>query len=125
MNFLFLVFLSLFQLHDVQAGNEKDKIVKCSLKHIPHAKTWINQQYYNTFDKFKHCAISCYLDLRCPRAQVGLIGILKEIRDAMGYGNAEWADIRADFYGLKLVRKKMAFNDEDCARKCDEKYPGP
>jgi hypothetical protein len=48
---------------------------------------------------------------------------MKEIRDAFGPGNAEIADLKADFYGLRLVRKKLAINDEECARECDERYP--
>ena len=123
MKFLAFVLFNLSLITFSFARTEKEKMIRCSLKNIPSAQSWVNEQYYNTYDKFKHCAVSCYLDLRCPRAQVGLVGILKEVRDAMGYGNAEWADIKADFYGLKLVRKKLAISDDDCARKCDEKYP--
>jgi hypothetical protein len=125
MKFLLFIALNLILLNFSFAETRREKIVRCSLKHIPAAQAWINEQYYNSYDKFKHCAVSCYLDLRCPRGQVGLVGILKEVKDAFGPGNAELADIKADFYGLKLVRKKLASTDEDCARKCDEKYPKP
>lgn len=104
---------------------KSDKMIRCTLREVPNAQTWIDQQYYNTYDKFKHCAVSCYLSLRCGKGQVGLIGILKEVRDAFGYGNAEIADIRADFYGIKLARKKIATSDELCGIKCDARYPGP
>ena len=123
MKLILLLMITLFTTPTSFAKSEK--MIRCTLREIPNAQKWIDEQYYNTYDKFKHCAVSCYLGLRCGKGQVGLIGVLKEIRDAFGYGNAEIADIKADFYGIKLVRKKLATSDELCGIKCDERYPKP
>ena len=93
----------------------------CTYKNIPKAQVWIDKQT-NRYDKFKHCAVSCYLTLRCRPGQVRAVGLLKEFRDSFGYGNAEVADIRANFYGINLAQKKIALRDEDCSRICGENF---
>jgi hypothetical protein len=115
--FLALMFMFMSLAH----ANSHDKNLLCSYRNIPQAQVWVDEQR-NTYDKFKHCAVSCYLTLRCSAIQVRAVGVLKEFRDLLGYGNAEIADIEADFYGVKLAKKKIARHDEDCSRICDERF---
>lgn len=93
----------------------------CTYRNLKPAQKWIDEQN-NSFDKFKHCAVSCYLALRCSAAEVKTVGVLKEFRDLLGYGNPEMADIKADFFGVNLAEKKVARHDEDCSRICDENF---
>jgi hypothetical protein len=123
--FILIIFVTTLSAQTHARLNSQKIVLKCSLNHIPQAKIWIADQHYNSFDKFKHCGVSCYLSLRCNRGEVGLVGILKEVWDAFGPGNAEFADMKADFYGISLVKKKIAINDEECARECDEHFPMP
>jgi len=115
-----IIFLSFFLLPMANA-KATHKNILCTYKNIPLAQKWVDEQR-NTYDKFKHCAVSCYLTLRCSAMQVRTVGVLKEFRDLLGYGNPEIADIKADFYGVKLAKKKIAIHDEDCSRICDETY---
>ena len=117
----FLPFILMFMHMSLAHANSPRKTLLCSYRNIPHAQVWVDEQR-NTYDKFKHCAVSCYLTLRCPARQVRAVGVLKEFRDLLGYGNAEIADIKADFYGVKLAKKKIALHDEDCSRICDERF---
>lgn len=116
-----VLFLVLFTLMPLAHAESSDKKLLCSYQNIPAAQTWVDEQL-NTYDKFKHCAVSCYLALRCPAMQVRVVGVLKEFRDLFRNGNPEIADIRADFYGVKLAKKKIARHGEDCSRICDERY---
>ena len=116
-----LPFIFMFMQMSLAHANSPRKTLLCSYRNIPHAQVWVDEQR-NTYDKFKHCAVSCYLTLRCPARQVRAVGVLKEFRDLLGYGNAELADIKADFYGVKLAKRKIARHDEDCSRICDERY---
>jgi hypothetical protein len=52
-----------------------------------------------------------------------VVGVLKEFYDAMGYGNAEFADLIADLKGIRLVKKQQAKHDTDCVQLCDRMYP--
>jgi hypothetical protein len=98
------------------------KKLRCTVSHLDQAKKWSETQA-NRYDKFKHCAVSCYLSLRCPRREVLAVGVMKEFYDAMGYGNAEIADLIADLKGIKIVKKKQAKHDSDCVQLCDQMYP--
>lgn len=93
----------------------------CSYRNLKPAQTWLAEQN-NSYDKFQHCAVSCYLARRCSATEVRAVGVLKEFRDLLGYGNPEMADIEADFYGVNLAEKKIARHDEDCSRICDENF---
>ena len=116
-----LPFIFMFMQMSLAHANSPRKTLLCSYRNIPHAQVWVDEQR-NTYDKFKHCAVSCYLTLRCKAGQVRAVGVLKEFRDVLGYGNAEIADIKANFYGVKLAKKKIALHDEDCSRICDERF---
>ena len=76
-----------------------------------------------TFDKFKHCAVSCLLTLRCSALDVLELGIIKELADVVGPGNAEMNDLRADYYGVSLATSLKAKNDKSCMAQCHVKYP--
>lgn len=93
----------------------------CSYRNLKPAQAWLAEQN-NSFDKFQHCAVSCYLARRCSTMEVRAVGVLKEFRDFLGYGNPEMADIEADFFGVNLAEKKIARHDEDCSRICDENF---
>jgi hypothetical protein len=118
--FVFLIFISFPVFSSVEL--EREKALICVQKYIPSAQKWIDEQTYNGYDKFKHCAVSCYLSLRCSRPQVRMVGVLKEVYDMFGPGHAEIADIKADFYGVRLVKKEIAHDDDDCAEFCDERF---
>ena len=98
------------------------KRLTCSRSHIPQAQKWIEPQSSRS-DKFKHCAVSCYLRLRCSSREVLLVGALKEFYDAMGYGNPEFADFLADYRGMRLAQDGRARQDNDCVRLCSQQYP--
>ncbi len=105
-----------------QSSRLDAKRLRCTVSHLDQAKKWSETQV-NRYDKFKHCAVSCYLSLRCPRREVLAVGVMKEFYDAMGYGNAELADLIADLKGIKIVKKKQAKHDGDCVQLCDQMYP--
>jgi len=105
-----------------QSSRLDAKNLRCTVSHLDQAKKWSETQV-NHYDKFKHCAVSCYLSLRCPRREVLAVGVMKEFYDAMGYGNAEIADLIADLKGIRLVKKNQAKHDSDCVQLCDQMYP--
>jgi hypothetical protein len=78
-----------------------------------------------TTDKWKHCALSCMLARRCGAEDSFLIGIIKELADLVGPGNAEWADLRADADGVTLWRIGLGKSDLMCKEQCATLYPSP
>lgn len=102
-------------------GIEANSKLFCALSNVSEAKRWVENQA-NTYDKFKHCSVSCYLTLRCNATEVWMVGALKEFKDLFDDGNAEVADLRADEYGISLVTKGKAGYDAECVRQCDAKY---
>lgn len=92
----------------------------CSLK---HAKTIIPiAEKHSSYDKNRHCTVSCMLAIRCNDNEVLLVGILKEVKDFFGPGEADKEDIVADRYGVDLVRYKRAKTDKECLDQCDLRY---
>lgn len=75
-----------------------------------------------TTDKFKHCALSCQLALRCSAIDTMNLGILKEVWDLVSPGNAEWKDIEADAKGIRFAITKQAVTDNECNNKCNNIY---
>jgi hypothetical protein len=69
-------------------------------------------------DKTKHCALSCYLALRCGSLESFHVGVIKEIMDLFGAGQAEWADLRANQQGITLARARRAKNQTQCLNEC-------
>lgn len=76
-------------------------------------------------DKWKHCALSCMLARRCGGNDSFMLGILKELADVVGPGNAEWADLVADSDGVTLWRLGMGRTDTMCKGNCASLYPNP
>lgn len=116
-----LLFFTLFFTHQLFAETQHKSIPICSTLFVSSVKT--KAEKMGSYDKFKHCAVSCMLTLRCPASDVLEIGILKELADVFGPGNAEMDDLEADFKGVDLVLQKKATNDDQCSSKCDKIYP--
>jgi len=93
----------------------------CTMDHLSESVRWVENQGVD-FDKFKHCAVSCYLTLRCSSVEVLAVGALKEFKDLFDEGNAEVADLQADRFGIALVTNGKADHDRDCARRCEQRY---
>jgi hypothetical protein len=120
MRLLALILLFTFSL-PTRATTKAEEILICSTLYYPYAKSWVDLQP-NQFDKFKHCAVSCFLALRCPASDVMQLGVLKEVIDFFGPGNAEYEDLKADAYGISLVTSKKVKEDKKCAIECDKRY---
>lgn len=50
-------------------------------------------------DPEKHCLASALMVQQCSRAEAWLAGWGKEVADALGAGDADWDDLRADRLG--------------------------
>ncbi len=74
-------------------------------------------------DKLKHCALSCMLSIHCPTPEVAVVGITKEIVDIFGPGNAEYADLQADYKGIEIYITNKVQKYDDCVRLCEVSYP--
>lgn len=74
-------------------------------------------------DKFKHCAVSCMLTLRCGGTDAFTLGLIKEVLDLMGFGEAEWEDIDANLVGIEFAEDDIALSDDDCIRECRVDFP--
>jgi RHS repeat-associated protein len=68
-------------------------------------------------DKYKHCVVSCHINVSCNGPTAVAAGIYKEVKDIFGPGNAEWADLEADWEGIKCEKKFT------CEKHCRQKYP--
>lgn len=73
-------------------------------------------------DKFKHCALSCQIGLRCSSTGTATLGLLKEIADLFGPGNSEWADMQANMKGIRYSRMRHVDSDYDCLQECSKDY---
>lgn len=116
-----LILLTILALSSfsVLAKPSPDKFL-CSMK---HSKKIIEiAERHSSFDKNRHCTVSCMLSLRCSYSEVMLVGIMKEFKDVFGPGNAERSDLIADKFGIDLVRHKRASNDNECLEQCDLQY---
>jgi hypothetical protein len=100
-----------------QAGQEK---ILCSLLHAKAVVT--KATAHSPQDKNRHCAVSCLLTLRCPPGEVLLVGVMKEIKDLLGPGQAEVADLEANLTGISLALKLAARNTHQCFEQCDLYY---
>ena len=99
----------------------QETFVICPLLYLSSVKKLVeaNGQY----DKFKHCSISCILTLKCPAVDVLEIGIIKEVIDAIGPGNAEMGDLKADYQGVKFATSNKSATDKSCMSSCHKIYP--
>ncbi len=74
-------------------------------------------------DKLKHCSVTCMLTLRCGAADALELGLLKELKDLFGEGNAEWADLEANQTGAYQASIGRARTDNQCISRCRDYYP--
>ncbi len=118
---IFFILLVIIASTQIQAKEEKKTIPICSLLYVSDIKKVVEAN--GKYDKFKHCSVSCMLALRCPAEDVLEIGVLKEIEDVFGPGNAEWEDLRADYKGVDLKMEKKAKTDKECMQQCHLIYP--
>jgi hypothetical protein len=80
-------------------------------------------QDHSGYDKFLHCAVSCMLAVKCPIAEVVSVGVMKEIKDMFGDGEADLRDIRANLWGINQVIRGHARTDRQCLQRCELRYP--
>ena len=119
MKLILTLFVVLTSYGAIAEETAPEKIM-CSIK---HSKAVIAvAEKHSTYDKNRHCTVSCMLGLRCNLNEVMLVGVLKEFKDLFGPGNAERDDLIADKYGVDLVRHKRATTDSECLEQCDLKY---
>ena len=78
---------------------------------------------HSTFDKNRHCTVSCMLSLKCGPTEAMTMGILKEIQDLFGPGDADMDDLAADALGVDLAFTRRARKDSQCLEQCDLYYP--
>jgi hypothetical protein len=110
-----LAFTSLGKAH----ASAKSATIFCPLYHAQKLK---NKLPAKSTDKFKHCALSCQLALRCSALDTMNLGILKEVWDLFTPGNAEWKDIEADATGIRFAITKQAVSDKECNNSCSNIY---
>ena len=116
---LSIIIFTISYMSIAQANNQIQNLNKfiCSLYHGILLKDKISSLPKN--DKYKHCAMSCSLALRCNPKEVYRFGILKEIADLLGMGAPEQADIEANKIGIRFVTGGLARDDHDCLFRCD------
>jgi hypothetical protein len=92
----------------------------CSLKNSK--RVIAIAEAHSKYDKNRHCTVSCMLALKCNDQEVMLIGLLKEIKDFFGPGDADREDLKADAMGVSLASKGTATTDIECLNQCDLYY---
>lgn len=117
---LFTLFSLLFSVSSI-AAEEQNQWIACPLYYLKEVKKTVES--HGDYDKYKHCAVSCMLTLRCSPADVMEIGLYKEIVDVFGPGNAEIADLRADSQGIRLALSRSINTDQQCIESCQKTFP--
>ena len=75
-------------------------------------------------DKFKHCSLSCVMTLYCGPIGSFEVGALKELYDALGFGDPDVEDLRADLKGIQAGLKIGWLGDRGkCYRACGALFP--
>lgn len=111
--------LAVMSLAPLAQAKAERKMIICPLYYANSLKKKLPAK---TTDKFKHCALSCQLALRCSAVDTMNLGILKEVWDLVSPGNAEWKDIEADAKGIRFAITKQAVTDKECNNKCNNIY---
>ncbi len=93
---------------------------KCSRDYAQRAYSRLKQMPIK--DKTMHCALSCDLSNKCTSGVSAVLGIAKEVYDVFGQGNAEWADLAADFNGIRLSKYGVARTANQCLISCSALY---
>lgn len=117
---LFFIWLIAFSVAATAAGPVREEFI-CSIRNLKRVKALATN--HSTYDKNRHCSVSCMLTLKCDPIEVTSVGILKEIADALGFGNAELADLEADALGVELAMDGVVLTDNECMSHCDLYYP--
>ncbi len=102
---------------DSKNGVSTEQKLICSTTYFSRYRDWAVRL---PGDKLKHCALSCVVARRCPHWEVEMVGILKEIFDLFGPGNAEPSDHLANRRGIRFSRDTKT--DRDCVRFCRQVY---
>ena len=92
----------------------------CSLLNVKRVKAIAIS--HSRFDKNRHCSVSCMLTLKCGAVEAMSMGVLKEIQDLFGPGQADMADLAADAMGVDLAFQRTARTDINCLEQCDLYY---
>lgn len=116
-----MIAITIFFIGFFSLNAQAEQFPLCSLIYKNKAKA--KAESLSNYDKFKHCYVSCYLARRCPSLDVMELGIIKELVDIVGPGNAEFADLQADRDGVKLGDQLRGANDEACEKACKGIYP--
>jgi len=75
-------------------------------------------------DKFKHCSLSCVMTLYCGPIGSFEVGALKELYDALGFGDPDLEDLKADLKGIKEGLRIGLFGErEQCYQACSALFP--
>jgi hypothetical protein len=120
MRSFFITLFSLLFVFSPQAYAKNSQKFVCSI--------WHGRALYHELkasdlrDKTMHCTLSCALALRCPNIEVWNLGVLKELFDLLGFGDAEWADLEANYYGIRLSYSRSIRDRFDCLDACSARY---
>ncbi|NIM16380.1 MAG: DUF4157 domain-containing protein [Candidatus Aminicenantes bacterium] len=68
----------------------------------------------NKSDAWKHCYVSCKIATYCGDIPSAALGILKELMDLAGMGNAEFRDLVNDARGIACSYNPFSFCDSCC-----------
>ena len=75
-------------------------------------------------DKYKHCSLSCVMTLYCGPIGSLEVGALKELYDALGFGNPDLEDLKADIKGIKAGLQIGLFGERSrCYQACSALFP--
>lgn len=88
----------------------------CSLMRAKKTVEIVNEHV--SYDKAKHCAVSCILNLDCSATEVYLFGLGKEIADLLGAGQPDAADIKANRIGIDASESGQAKTSKECIDYC-------
>ena len=79
------------------------------------AEAVVNKLPKNLPDKTLHCLAAGFIARYCSPTEARMAGVGKEVRDLFTGGDAEWADLRADWKGIRCARHA---SDDDALNAC-------
>ena len=115
------VLLSLWTFGAGANSPEPSRLALCGATVGP--TVFVKYQNLDLYDKIKHCAASCELTKLCGPMDSLELGALKELSDLTGFGDYEWADLRADLRGIRIAFLRSTKKLGDCLKTCKEVYP--
>jgi hypothetical protein len=99
--------------------NSDEKSSICLMLNINDAKSGVE---YLLIDKSKHCTVTCVLTRRCGILSALSIGFIKEVIDAVGPGDCDPKDIKANMAGAAIACRQSTKTEEDCLTQCEALY---